>query len=216
MILRDQYYEIYNITPMPLRAIEKAGRTCYQSKCKPSASAMKLFVHRLNTNKHHAMIEFADMTVVFTTDTGVTHELVRHRLCSFAQESTRYVRYGRNDMEFIRPIWCNLECREYTIGETTGFSSMPTAAEVEFLELCLAAERAYSNIITEGRKPEDARAVLPKSLKTEIVVKANLREWQHIFNLRCSPKAHPQIRALLTPLREEMMRDLPEIFGENK
>lgn len=128
-------------------------------------------------------------TVRFITNRGVTHELVRHRPCSFAQESTRYVNYNGQDMEFIEPVWLEVD-KSWSIEE--------------FFYACGYAEKRYSNLIKLGWKPEQAREVLPNSLKTEIVVQATLAQWKHIFTLRCHKAAHPQIRALMQPLEKEM------------
>jgi thymidylate synthase (FAD) len=149
---------------------------------------------------HHAMLEFGDIIVRFITNRGVTHELVRHRLCSFAQESTRYVRYdGR--MEFIRPVWFD-DLSEFDRNIETWKSAM------------LSAENHYRYLLEGGWRPEQAREVLPNSLKTEIVVKANIREWRHIFQLRTSRKAHPQMRALMIPLLTELREKIPVVFDD--
>jgi len=142
------------------------------------------------------MIEFGDIIIKFITNRGVTHELVRHRLCSFAQESTRYVRYD-GTMEFIKPEW---------------FSDLEAIARWE--QAMYDAEEHYIFLLNNGWRPEQAREVLPNSLKTEIVVKANIREWRHIFTLRCSKAAHPQIRGLMLPLLKELKTKLPIVFDD--
>src|SRR6056297_1703389 len=139
------------------------------------------------------MIEFGDITVRFITNRGVTHELVRHRLFSFAQESTRYVRYS-GQIEFIKPCWWK--------GSTEDQRRIFQAAIGH-------AETCYTVLIASGWRPEQAREVLPNSLKTEIVVKGNIREWRHMFQLRTSKKAHPQMRALMLPLLEELQQKIP-------
>lgn len=133
-------------------------------------------------------------TVRFITNRGVTHELVRHRPASYSQESTRYVNYGEKDMEFIKPVWW---------GNVDGMSNL------EFVCAAEDSETYYELMLNKGWRPEQAREVLPNALKTEIVVTANLKEWRHILDLRTSNKAHPQIRALMEPLRQE-------IFGKVK
>jgi thymidylate synthase ThyX len=124
----------------------------------------------------------------FICDRGVSHELVRHRPCSFAQESTRYVNYVGKEMEFIEP---------------DGFEGWPTPLRRDFEETCKMTESAYKYFIAQGLKPQQARAVLPNALKTEIVVTADVAEWQHLFNLRCAPSAHPDFRRLAVPLRDK-------------
>jgi thymidylate synthase (FAD) len=198
MKIIDQGHEIISLPDNLLQIIETAGRTCYKSEDKITPDSAAGFVQRMRDRGHHAMIEFGDIIVRFVTNRGVTHELVRHRLFSFAQESTRYVRYD-GKMEFIRPCWwedSTLEQRaiwEAAMGET---------------------EARYLDLLKSGWRPEQAREVLPNSLKTEIVVKGNIREWRHMFSLRCSKKAHPQIRALMLPLLAQLQKRLPVVFDD--
>ena len=182
--------------------IEKAGRTCYQSKDRITVDSAAKFVKMLIKSGHHAMIEFGDITVKFITNRGVTHELVRHRLCSFAQESTRYVDY-QEEMEFIMPVW---------IDQNTAVSDKYRIwiAAIEH------AEYYYKELREMGWRPEQAREVLPNSLKTEIVVKANTREWRHIFQLRCSNKSHPHMRELMRPLHKELKEIILRIYFKFK
>jgi thymidylate synthase (FAD) len=153
-------------------------------------------------NGHHAIIEHVIASVRVVTNRGVSLELVRHRLCSVAQESSRYCNYGRKDMEFIRPVWWDCDDSEYTI-----------MAQNRFLKSCQSAEYDYRYLLDCGWRPEQAREVLPNSLKTELVMTANLREWLHIFSLRTSERAHPQMRALMRSIQEGFRSDLPEVYG---
>jgi len=202
MKIIEQSHEILFLSDEPLAKIELAGRTCYKSEDKITQDSAEKFVKMLKNRNHHAMLEFGWMMVRFITNRGVTHELVRHRLCSFAQESTRYVDY-QEEMEFIKPVWCNLK-----LDETQNYHF----DEWCFIQACSEAEGRYKELRDVGWRPEQAREVLPNSLKTEIVVGANLREWMHIFNLRCSPKAHPQMKALMIPLRDEVRKIIPILF----
>ncbi len=198
MRIIKQGYEIISLPQELLQTIEAAGRTCYKSEAKITDTSAVNFVETLIKRGHHAVIEFGDIIVRFITNRGVTHELVRHRMCSFAQESTRYVRYDGN-MEFIEPVWW-----EKSSGE-----------QQELWKKAMTdAESHYLKLLETGWKAQEAREVLPNSLKTEIVVKANIREWRHIFELRCSSGAHPQIRELMIPLREELKTLLPVVFDD--
>ncbi len=198
MQIIDQGYEIISLPEDLLQTIEAAGRTCYKSEDKITSDSAAGFVARMRDRGHHAMIEFGDIIVRFVTNRGVTHELVRHRLFSFAQESTRYVRYD-GKMEFIRPCWWEES----------------TPAQQETWESAMKdAEKYYLELLKSGWRPEQAREVLPNSLKTEIVVKGNIREWRHMFALRCSKKAHPQIRALMQPLLVDLQERLPVVFDD--
>lgn len=179
-----------------LERIEEAGRTCYQSTDKITEDSAKKFAEMLMKHGHESVIEHVNASVNFVTNRGVTHELVRHRLCAFSQESTRYVRYDGN-MEFIRPVW---------------FKDSPVYQQKVFIDACLRAEDYYTKLLAKGWRPEQAREVLPNALKTEIVVTANLREWRHIFKLRTSKAAHPQIRSLMLDCLEGFTKVVPVIF----
>lgn len=192
-----------------LKQIELAARTCYKSEdriCEGSASKL---VSKLVQLGHEAMLEHGpSLSVRFITNRGVTHELVRHRVASFAQESTRYVKYGE-DMEFIVPVWVPERDKEILVEGGDTFLSYPTSA---FVRGVYNANLSYVELMNAGWKAQEAREVLPNALKTEIVVTANLREWKHIFELRCAKAAHPQIRDLMMPLLKHMSSILPEIF----
>jgi len=162
------------------------------------------------------MIEFGDIIVKFITNRGVTHELVRHRMCSFAQESTRYVNY-KGGMEFIRPVWLSDEIiSKYNSIEDIDPILIPSDPEYRFILNLIHNELDYCWLIGHGWQPQQAREVLPNALKTEIVVKANIREWRHILTLRCSKAAHPQMRALMLPLLAELKEKLPIVFDDIK
>lgn len=200
MKIVEQSHEILFFSPEAEKMIEVAGRTCYKSEDKITDDSADKFCNMLKNRGHHSVIEHCYATVRFITNRGVTHELVRHRLASFSQESTRYVKLD-GDMEFIRPVWCDKE----TLGK-----DRPT----HFWTMAIReAEQNYQKLLEEGWRPEQAREVLPNSLKTEIVVTCNFREWLHIFNLRCAKAAHPQMRALMIPVREEFAKLCPAIFG---
>lgn len=205
------------------RTLERAARTCYRSEeraTEDGTSARKLvsgLVHR----RHDAMLEFVDLTVLFTVDRGVSHELVRHRLASFAQESTRYCNYASKHVQFIVPPWCaNLSFGIYEMvnghveGPDPDFWDGIYAEEHTWLHALSTCEQAYNDLIQSGWSPQQARSVLPNSLATRIVVKANLREWRHILALRTSHVAHPQMREVMLQLREMLCDALPLIFPQ--
>jgi thymidylate synthase (FAD) len=180
-----------------IHRIEAAARTCYQSECGGTSE----FVRKIaRVKKHHSVLEHASVTVRFVCDRGVSHELVRHRLASFSQESTRYCNYSKgkfgSQLTFVRPPFWEQGSPKFRIWFT----------------MCACAELEYLNLLERGAKPEEARSILPNSLKTEIVMTANLREWSHIFDLRCAPTAHPQMRQLMRPVQAEFAKHLPEIF----
>jgi len=196
MKIVDQYWEWIQRPRKPLELIEKAGRTCYKSEDKISTGSALKFVQMLKKSGHESVIEHAVASVRFVTNRGVTHELVRHRLASYSQESTRYVRYG-GDMEFIKPVW---------------WDDWSNTEKHAFRASCDFSEESYKALILSKSSPEQAREILPNSLKTEIVMTANSREWMHVFKLRCSKKAHPQIRELMISCREGFKKEIPILF----
>jgi len=199
MKLIGQSFEILKFDYEPEKLIELAGRTCYKSEDKITKDSANRFVRGLIKSGHHSVIEHANATVRFITNRGVTHELVRHRLASYSQESTRYCNYGGQEMEFIKPVW---------------YDGSTQKQQDYFVASCIDAEIAYNRLLKYGWKPEQAREVLPNALKTEIVVTANFREWWHIFKLRCSKAAHPQIRALMIACRDEFISRSPVCFWD--
>lgn len=183
-----------------LERIERAGRTCYKSEDKITEGSAIKFVRMILSRGHESVIEHESLTVRFICDRGVSHELVRHRLASFSQESTRYCNYGKKDsgVTFIRPCFW----------EKGGNNYMRWKGAME------CAEDSYLRLLKFGATPQEARSVLPNSLKTEIVVTANLREWRHILWLRCSRAAHPQMRQIMIPLLRELQGLVPVIFED--
>lgn len=207
MKIIEQSHEILHIDG--LERIEIAGRTCYKSEDKITKDSSNRFVKMLIKRGHEAMIEHGSATVKFITDRGVTHELVRHRTgIAFGQESTRYVNYGGDDIQFIKPVW-RIEPHEDRNHPLYDKGWWATAME--------QSEKAYKALLGHGWQPEHARSVLPNSLKTEIVVTANFREWRHIFKLRAigtTGKPHPQMQALMIPVLKEFASIHPALFGD--
>lgn len=185
-----------------LKFIEKVGRTCYKSEGKITETSAPAFVKMLVKRDHGAMLEFYDIVVKLICSRGVTHQLVRHRLASYAQESTHYCNYNTKKFNYqikvIDPVYWDNKNELKDLHE----------------EAMRSAELYYRMLIEKGAASKDARSVLPIGIKTEIVIKANLREWMHIFTLRTSKHAHTEIKALLTSLLENVFKkELPEIFG---
>ena len=208
-------YEI--LTPIDgneiLKNIEAVARTCYKSHdCIKEGSAEKL-VAALIKNQHEAMLEFFDITVKFICDRGVSHELVRHRTGNYAQESQRYVNYGADkhggEITVIEPCFLKT-CDEYT---NDGLKE-DMCPRCEWLYAVHSAELAYLNLLKSGLTPQEARAVLPNSVKTEINVKNDIRNWRHFLKLRTAKDAHPQMRELTIPLLEELKSKIPVLFDD--
>jgi len=205
MKIIDQRWTWITRTVDPLLLIERAGRTCYKSEELQTLESKKAFSKILLNSGHESVIEHANATVKFVTNRGVTHELVRHRLASYSQESTRYVNYKKKGLTFIKPVWLSFE-----VDESNNYP-YDTWYWVQFMEKC---EHEYLALLNFGWKPEQAREVLPNSLKTEIVMTANLREWRHILKLRTSRRAHPQMRELMLSCLDGFKQEIPIIFDD--
>ena len=187
-----------------LANIAAAGRVCYQSESKSDDAA---FVRKRIRQGHESILEHEKISVRIICDRGVSHELVRHRIASYSQESTRYCNYSKgkfgSELTFIRPYW-----------DDRSISAEMIRLRACWQEACLNAEWSYKKMIDAGCTPEAARAVLPNCLKTEIVMTANLREWRHFFKLRCAPAAHPDMRIIANMLLTAFKDVVPVVFDD--
>ena len=185
-----------------LKSIEKIGRTCYKSEDRITDVSAASFVARIIKSGHESVIEHEKVTVKIICDRGVSHEIVRHRIASFSQESTRYCNYSDSkfgsELTLVKPFYWKEDSDQYTV----------------WLNTMKVIEEAYNKLVATGAKPEEARSILPNSLKTEIVVTMNLREWRHFFKLRTSSAAHPQMREVSIPLLAAMKKKIPVIFDD--
>lgn len=240
-IINASYEILTDISPygtIELEQIERAARTCYKSEDKitDQGESAKRLIGKLIENGHEAMLEHSMLSVKFICDRGISHELVRHRLASFAQESTRYCNYSDdkfgNELTFIRP--CFFEGVEHpckdeaevgkVIAELMLYPELPcyfrtlTPIQQAYFTWhvnCILIEDMYLYLIEKCKlSPQEARCVLSNSLKTEVVMTANYREWRHFFDLRCNGAAHPQMRELTIPLLKEVHERIPVIFDD--
>lgn len=201
MELINQYCEIFDdVDGIAIcKKLERIGRTCYKSENMITDASYIKFLSNIISSGHESVIEHCSITVKFVTDRGVTHEIVRHRLASYTQESTRYCNYTKdkfgNQLKFILPV--------LGIDIYKGFE-----------DYCKYIEETYNSSIYLGATPQEARAYLPNCIKTELFMTCNLREWRHFFELRCSPKAHPQLRALANDLLDMFHTLIPVIFDD--
>lgn len=190
-------YEILEFPHKPLETIERAGRVCYKSEDKIGPDTAESFVRGIIKRGHESAIEHVSISVRFICDRGVSHELVRHRMASFSQESTRYCNYGHSG--------------EITVIAPTFFQAGDFD---EWYDACIAAERAYMRLLARGKSPQEARTVLPNSTKTEVVMTGNVREWRHVMKLRTARAAHPQMRQLMVPLLQDFWQRTAVLFDD--
>lgn len=185
-----------------LRKIERIGRVCYKSEEKITSESSKVFIGNILKSGHESVIEHEKVSVRFICDRGVSHEIVRHRIASYSQESTRYCNYSKDkfgkEITVIKPLFWKEDSQEYKV----------------WYDAMLHSEKAYQQLIQMGAKPQEARSILPNSLKTEIVVTMNLREWRHFFKLRTAVNAHPQMREIACMALDTLKKEIPIIFDD--
>lgn len=194
----EQSVELLWVTPEPEKQIERAGRTCYKSEDKITENSAGDFCGRMKESGHHAMIEHASASFRIVTDRGISHEIVRHRIASYAQESTRYCNYSKkkfgDELTFVRP------------------PGLEGKSLLAWAFACQRAEGTYMELLSQSITPQIARSILPTCLKTEIVMTCNFREWMYFIKLRGSKAAHPQIRVIANLISEELKAIAPSIF----
>ena len=193
----------------PVNFIANVARTCYKSDAhnnndiNAEREANERLVQKLIRLDHGAMLEHSFLSVKITCDRAIANEIVRHRLFSFAQESTRYVNSTKHGFEFIMPPFeGNME-------------GLKESGEACVRNVCQIAASVYESMLECGyATPEIARSVLPLCTATRIVVSGNMREWRHFFKLRADSHAHPQMRALVIPLLYELQEAIPVMFSD--
>lgn len=181
-----------------LKKLEAAGRTCYKSENKMTEDSAANFVRNLIKRGHESVLEHVSITVRIITDRGISHEIVRHRLASYSQESTRYCNYKDKEIEFVLPYDIDPETKIFDYWKLS----------------CQASETDYKVLIAKGVAPQTARSVLPNCLKTELVMTCNLREWRHFFKMRCAPGAHPDMKYLATIMLHDFQEKIPVVFDD--
>lgn len=189
-----------------LRKLEKSGRTCYKSESNITEESAEKMIRMLISRGHESVLEHEKITVRIICDRGVTHEIVRHRIASYSQESTRYCNYSKekfgNELTFIKPCFWSSE------------SEIDKKNMILWQEAMLNIEKIYLDMINTGAKPEEARSILPNSLKTEIVVTMNMRQWRHFLKLRTAKTAHPQMIEISNIILCKFKGILPVIFED--
>lgn len=185
-----------------LKRLEECGRVCYKSENKITEDSARKFMANIIRKGHEAVLEHCSFTVKFICDRGVSHEIVRHRMASYCQESSRYCNYSKdgfgNEITVIKPLFLEVGTDKWEM----------------WRDACNMAERFYFELLDCGCSPQEARSVLPNSLKTEVVMTANIREWRHFLKLRCSPAAHPQMREVALILLDKVHDLIPVCFDD--
>ena len=211
MIIQKPTVELLSTEPYGdmLRRIERIGRVCYKSEDRIEEGSAEKFIRGIIRRGHESVIEHGSITVKFICDRGVTHEIVRHRIASYSQESTRYCNYVKE--KFGRQITC--------IDLATGFrydlNNESDRKKYDVWQQAMEnAERSYFQMIELGATPQEDRSVLPNSLKTELVTTMDLREWRHFFRLRADTAAHPQCREVACMLLDRFAREYPVFFED--
>lgn len=201
----QQSYEILtdlsNSIETILKPIERAGRICYKSENNITDDSCLTFCKNILNRGHEAVIEHSQLSVKFIVDRAIANELVRHRIASYCQESTRYVNYSKDKFgKEIKVISLNdyLDSDSYRV----------------WYDSCMFAEHEYFALLEKGVKPEIARNVLPLSTATEIIMTANIREWRSVMKLRTSARAHPQMRSIMRKLLDEFKSKIPVLFDD--
>lgn len=190
-------------TQADILLLERCGRVCYQSEGAITKTSAPEFIEKLKKNGHLSVLEHVSVTFKIVCDRGVSHELVRHRLASYSQESTRYCNYSKGkfgkEITVVRPSFYEVDWHP---------------RETAWKRACEAAEERYFELLELGCSPQEARSVLPNSLKTTVVMTANLREWLHFCKLRTSPAAHPDMQIVAEMVLQWLNRLYPIVFSD--
>lgn len=210
------HYEIQKLASWEdmLAHVERCGRMCYKSEDQITPESREAFIRRIIDSGHESVIEHVGFAVVFTVDRGITHELVRHRISSFSQESTRYCNYTVDKFE------AGIAVIDLRYGMELDFkvAALPLEAKKALLEIWLhhmeRTDQVYREMIALGATPQIARSVLPQSTKASIVVTSNIREWRLILRQRASRAAHPQMREVMVPLLLDLQHQCPIFFND--
>lgn len=206
-----------------LRKIEHCGRTCYKSEEQISKDSAKRFINGLLKSKHLSVIEHVSLTVKIICSRSISHEIVRHRLASYSQESTRYCDFSKEKFGKQITVILPKGFDEDLLGEhnhnhirltDSTHERLKNTEQLYWFYGCADTEIAYLRMLSNGAKPEIAREILPHCLKTEIVMTCNLREWKHIFQMRCQKAAHPHIQETMKDVLHRFYEEIPIIFDD--
>lgn len=202
-----------------IKKLELAGRLCYKSEDKITDDSYKGFIKHALDLGHHSLIEHVHITARVICDRGVTHEIVRHRIANYSQESTRYCNYTQgkygSEITVILPVWYRNYCEVMGTPEAADMKFVATRERFKiWKQACEKDEKDYIELINLGAQPQEARDILPNSLKTEIIMTFNIREWRHFFTLRAHKGSHPQMQEVAHALLKLLKSKVPVVFDE--
>lgn len=208
MKIIEPHFTIESYTPNMLKLVEKAARVCYKSKGKNTLP--EDFIRTLIRSKHTSVLEHGVITVHITCDRGISHELVRHRIASYSQESTRYCNYSKDKFN------SEISVIDISTGFKYDLNDPMDIKKYDIWERAMASAEAYylQMLDTTNATPEEARSILPNSTKTEIIITANIRSWRNIFEQRCDKAAHPQMREIMIPILKKFVSVWPPFFDD--
>lgn len=194
--------ELLWVTPDSEKSIEVAGRTCYKSLDKMTDESAGAFIKRIIKSGHESVLEHCTAQFRIITTRFTTHQIVRHRLFSYSQESQRYCNYSKdkfnNEISYVKPL---------------GLTDQPDSWTSEWEYACIQSEKSYFAMIGDGVPPQVARSILPSSCKTEIVMTGNFRNWRHFLKLRCDSHAQDDVRSLANQIKSDLINVAPNVFS---
>lgn len=216
MKIVDPWIQVEEYDPVKImKNIERACRTCYRSEGNITEDSYKKLITNCINRGHESVLEHEKITIRLTCDIGVYKDLTRHRIASFSIESTRYCNYGKdkfdNELKFIEPVFYTDTWKDRNYEGSA--MSKEELKSFFWYKIMSDIESAYMNMNNLCEcTPDEMRMILPHSTAAEVTMTANIREWRHILELRCSKAAHPAIRQLLIPLLLKFKEDMPELF----
>ena len=194
--------------------LEACGRTCYKSEDLITPKSADKFIRMICRRNHESVLEHASLTARIVCSRAASHQLVRHRIAAYSQESMRYVNYGKKGLQVICPPSIGLPPGQYFYDEMSATSGW-TGPELAWVSAIDRSYTEYLDQLADGIKPEDARFILPNACKTEVVTTFNLRTWRHVIKDRgLNPHAQWEIREIFYSIYENLKWRLPSVFGD--
>ncbi len=220
-IVKPRFYwpqTTVDMFPHLLEHVERCGRICYKSEDKITNDSANKFVEKICKNQHESVLEHFSVTAIVICSRACSHQIVRHRIGTYSQESMRFVNYGKdNTLQVVCPPSIGLEPGDYSTAPGGTIFIDGTRFQVRnvrysWLKQIESAYEEYRHELADGVRPEDARYVLPNATKTELAVTYNIRSWKHFFKMRCSSKAQWEIREIAIAIQDDLRSRFPGVF----